>query len=45
MLKTTKAESANKNSSSLANFFTPLKHITNFCYIFIQVEEEKLLFI
>jgi hypothetical protein len=29
-----KRECANKNSSSLVNFFVPLKQVKNFCYIF-----------
>jgi hypothetical protein len=42
--KKQKTESANKNNSSLANFSAPLKQVTHFCYIFIQVDNEKLPF-
>jgi hypothetical protein len=37
-------KSVNKNSSSLTNFSAPLKQVKNFCYIFIQVDDEKLQF-
>jgi hypothetical protein len=37
--KQQKTKSANINSSSLMNFCAPLKYVTNFCYIFIQVDD------